>query len=115
MISLLITIALVGLVAWAITYFVPMAPKFKTAIYVGAGVWVILHCLEHFSLYHGKLPGVDLLIYTTIVGLVAWALTYFIPMPEKLKVAIYVIAAVGLLFYCLVYFGLWHGMPKGLR
>lgn len=54
------------------------------------------------------------MILMALVGLLAWGLTYFIPMPEKVKVAIYVVAGVGLLLYSLKYFGVWNGFPKGL-
>lgn len=52
MITLLITIALVGLAAWALTYFIPMPPKFQTLIYVVAAVFVLLYILNAFGVYH---------------------------------------------------------------
>lgn len=115
MIELLIVVALVGLTTWAITYFSPMPDKFKTAIYAVAGVWALLYVLGYFGLYHGVRPGVDLLLVIAIAGLVAWALGYFIPMPEKFRTAIYVLAGLFVLFYMLQYFGVWHGLPRGLR
>lgn len=45
-VSLLITIAIIGLIAWAIVYFIPMPPKFGTAIYVIAGIACLLMLLE---------------------------------------------------------------------
>lgn len=52
LISILITIALVGLVVWALTFFIPMPEKFKTLIYVIAGVFCLLYLLDVFGLYH---------------------------------------------------------------
>jgi hypothetical protein len=52
MITILITIALVGLVAWALTYFIPMPDKFKTLIYVVAAVFMLLYVLSAFGVYH---------------------------------------------------------------
>lgn len=46
MISLLITIALIGLLVWALITFVPMPDKFKTAIIVVAIVCVIIYVLS---------------------------------------------------------------------
>lgn len=56
-----------------------------------------------------------ILVTIAIVGLIAWALTYFIPMPEKFKTAIYVVAGIGLLLYLLQFLGVGHGLPRMLR
>lgn len=48
-IQLLVVIAIVGLIAWAIVYFIPMPPKFATAIYVVAGVACLLIILSMFT------------------------------------------------------------------
>lgn len=53
MISLLIYIAILGLIAWAIVYFIPMPPKFATAIYVLAGIIALLLVLQAFGLMTG--------------------------------------------------------------
>lgn len=49
MISLLIVIALVGLVAWALTYFIPMPPKIATLVQVVAAVCILLYVLQWFG------------------------------------------------------------------
>lgn len=54
MISLLITIALVGLIVWLITQYIPMPPVFKTAITVVAAVVVILWLMRVLGV--GDLP-----------------------------------------------------------
>lgn len=46
MIEIILTIALVGLIVWAITYFIPMPEKFKTGIYVVAGILLLLYILK---------------------------------------------------------------------
>ncbi len=46
MISIILTVALFGLLAWAICYFFPMPPKIKTAIYVAASIVAFLYLLE---------------------------------------------------------------------
>jgi len=57
MLTFIITIALVGLVVWGITHFIPMPPKFATAIQVIAGVVLLLYVLQFFGLWKGHLPG----------------------------------------------------------
>lgn len=52
-------------------------------------------------------PFITLIIVIALMGLIVWAVTYFIPMPEKFKVAIYVVAGVCLLLYLLSFFGLF--------
>ncbi len=53
LISLVIAIALVGLVVWAIVHLIPMPPPFKTVIYVVAGVALLFYLLNFFGLWHG--------------------------------------------------------------
>lgn len=50
MISLLVWIALVGLLVWAITTFIPMPSQFKTLIIVVAVVVVLLYLFNAFGL-----------------------------------------------------------------
>lgn len=52
---------------------------------------------------------ISLIISIALLGLIVWAVTYFIPMPEKFKTLIYVVAGVCLLLYLLYYLGVWHG------
>lgn len=52
---------------------------------------------------------VSIVIAIALVGLVCWAVTYFIPMPDKFKTAIYVVCGVGLLLWLLSVFGMWNG------
>lgn len=56
MISLIVSIALVGLLVWAVTFFIPMPEKFKQAIFVLAGVGLLLYCLRVFGIWNGPLP-----------------------------------------------------------
>lgn len=53
MIGLIITIALLGLIVWAVTTYIPMPPPFKTAIYVIAVICLILYVLSAFGLLGG--------------------------------------------------------------
>ena len=52
MIQIIVTIALVGLLVWAITTLVPMPPKFAQAITVIAVVFVVLYALDERGIYH---------------------------------------------------------------
>jgi hypothetical protein len=50
LIELVVVIALVGLVVWAITTLVPMPQQFKTAIYVLSVVFLVIYLLQAFGL-----------------------------------------------------------------
>ena len=50
LISLLVTIAIIGLIVWAITTLVPMDAKFKQIITVIAIVFVVLYVLGAIGL-----------------------------------------------------------------
>ena len=53
LITVLLTIAIIGLVAWLIVRFIPMPPNFATIIYVVAGIVVLLYILSAFGLISG--------------------------------------------------------------
>jgi hypothetical protein len=59
LLGLILLIAIVGLVVWLITTYIPMDPKFKTLIYVVAIVVLLLYLLQAFGLIGGsvKLTG----------------------------------------------------------
>lgn len=42
MISLILTLAVVGMIVWAITTYIPMDPMFRTIIYVVVAVFLIV-------------------------------------------------------------------------
>lgn len=46
MIALIIYIAIIGLIVWAITTLIPMPPPFKTIIFVIAGIFCLLILLR---------------------------------------------------------------------
>lgn len=52
---------------------------------------------------------IELILVIAVIGLVVWAITALIPMPEPFKKAIYVVSVVVLAFYVLSSFGLLHG------
>ncbi len=49
MVTLLLTIALIGLLVWALTTFIPMPDGFKKAIYAVGIIVVILMALSAFG------------------------------------------------------------------
>lgn len=55
LIILILGIALLGLLAWAITTYIPMDPIFKTIIYIVIAVALILFLVRQFA---GSVPNV---------------------------------------------------------
>ena len=53
MVTIIVSIALVGLVCWLVTTFVPMPPAFAKAIYAVAGVGLLLWVLNVLGLWSG--------------------------------------------------------------
>lgn len=53
MISLIVTIAIVGLIVYLITTFIPMPAQFQKAIYVVAAVGLLLYLLSALGLWNG--------------------------------------------------------------
>jgi len=58
MIGLILTLALLGLIVWLITTYVPMPPIFKTIIYVIVAVVLILYLMSIFGVGDIPLPRV---------------------------------------------------------
>ena len=52
MISLIVTLAIVGLIVWLVTAYIPMPEVFKKVIYVVAVVCVLLFVLRAFGILH---------------------------------------------------------------
>ncbi len=52
LIGLVVTIAVVGLIVWAITTLIPMPAPFKNAIYVLCVVFLVIYLLQAFGLWH---------------------------------------------------------------
>lgn len=46
LLTLIVYIAILGLIVWAITTFIPMPPQFKTLIYVSVGIVALLILLR---------------------------------------------------------------------
>jgi hypothetical protein len=55
MLTVIVTIALVGLIVWALTFFIPMPPKFAVAIQVIAGIFLLLYLLNFAGVHVGHL------------------------------------------------------------
>lgn len=53
MISIIVTIALVGLVVYLITTFIPMSPKYQKGIHIAAAVCLVFYLLRYFGLWTG--------------------------------------------------------------
>lgn len=49
---------------------------------------------------------IGLIVVIAVLGLIVWAITTLVPMPDKFRQAIYVVAVVVLVLYLLAAFGL---------
>ena len=56
MIQLILTIALLGLVVWLVTTYIPMPAPFKTIIYVIAVVILLLYLIQVFGFVDMPIP-----------------------------------------------------------
>jgi hypothetical protein len=53
MISVIVSIAVLGLIVYLLTSLIPMPEPFKRAIYIVAGVGLCLYLLRYFGLWSG--------------------------------------------------------------
>lgn len=58
MIALIITLALIGLIVYLITTYIPMPPIFKTIIYVIVAVVLILYLMRVFGIGDIAIPKI---------------------------------------------------------
>lgn len=49
MLSLIITVAIIGLLVWCLTELVPMDPKFKQLIIIIAIIGILIYVLKYFG------------------------------------------------------------------
>lgn len=52
------------------------------------------------------------ILFVALVGFLVWALTALVPMPDKFKTVIYVVAIAGVVFYLLAASGLLAQIPN---
>lgn len=57
LVTLLLLVALIGAIAWAVTTFIPMPAPFKTLVIAIAGLFAILVVLRAFGLFDGDVSG----------------------------------------------------------
>ena len=55
LIMLVLGLALIGVIVWAITTYIPMPPTFKFAIYVVSAIFMILWLVNQLG---GRIPNV---------------------------------------------------------
>jgi predicted membrane channel-forming protein YqfA (hemolysin III family) len=69
MIALIVTLAVVGLLVWLITTYIPMPPLFKTAIYIVAAICVIFYILRVFGLLNRDIavPRLGLQVHSQMI------------------------------------------------
>lgn len=58
MITLIVTLAVIGLVVWLITTYIPMPDLFKRVIYIIAVICVVFYLLQVFGLL-GHIHDID--------------------------------------------------------
>lgn len=56
MIGLILTLALTGLIVWAIVTYIPMPPVFKNAILIIAAICIILYLVSAFGIADIPVP-----------------------------------------------------------
>ncbi len=57
MITILVTIIVVGVILWLVNFLIPMDAKFKTVLNVLAGVFLLIWLLYEFGLIGGSMPN----------------------------------------------------------
>jgi hypothetical protein len=53
LVELIVLIAIIGVVVWAVTTLIPMPPQFRTAIYVVSVLFLAVYILHAFGLFSG--------------------------------------------------------------
>lgn len=56
MIGLILTLAICGLIVWAIVTYIPMPPVFRSAILIIAAICIILYLIQAFGLADIPVP-----------------------------------------------------------
>ena len=114
LVTVVITLAVVGLLLWLVNRFVPMQGQIKGilngVVVIAVVLWLlkIVGLFDNLSQFHigNNMPLVTVVITLCVVGLLLWLVNRFIPMQGQIKGILNGVVVIVVVLWLLKVFGL---------
>jgi hypothetical protein len=115
LVTVVITLAVVGLLLWLVNRFIPMQGQIKGilngVVVIAVVLWLlkIVGLFDNLSQFHigNNMPLVTVLITLCVVGLLLWLVNRFIPMQGQIKGILNGVVVIVVVLWLLKVFGLF--------
>jgi hypothetical protein len=118
LVTVVITLAVVGLLLWLVNRFIPMQGQIKSilngVVVIAVVLWLlkIVGLFDNFSQFHigNNMPLVTVVITLCVVGLLLWLINRFIPMQGQIKGILNGVVVIVVVLWLLKVFGLFDSL-----
>jgi len=115
LVTVVITLAVVGLLLWLVNRFIPMQGQIKGilngVVVIAVVLWLlkIVGLFDNLSQFHigNNMPLVTVIITLCVVGLLLWLINRFIPMQGQIKGILNGVVVIVVVLWLLKIFGLF--------
>jgi hypothetical protein len=118
LVTVVITLAVVGLLLWLVNRFIPMQGQIKGilngVVVIAVVLWLlkIVGLFDNLSQFHigNNMPLVTVVITLCVVGLLLWLINRFIPMQGQIKGILNGVVVIVVVLWLLKVFGLFDSL-----
>jgi hypothetical protein len=118
LVTVVITLAVVGLLLWLVNRFIPMQNQIKgilnAVVVIAVVLWLlkIVGLFDNLSQFHigNNMPLVTVVITLCVVGLLLWLVNRFIPMQGQIKGILNGVVVIVVVLWLLKVFGLFDSL-----
>ena len=118
LVTVVITLCVVGLLLWLVNRFIPMQSQIKgilnAVVVIAVVLWLlkIVGLLDNLSQFHigNNMPLVTVVITLCVVGLLLWLVNRFIPMQGQIKGILNGVVVIVVVLWLLKVFGLFDSL-----
>ena len=115
LVTVVITLCVVGLLLWLVNRFIPMQSQIKgilnAVVVIAVVLWLlkIVGLFDNLSQFHigNNMPLVTVVITLCVVGLLLWLVNRFIPMQGQIKGILNGVVVIVVVLWLLKVFGLF--------
>ena len=118
LVTVVITLCVVGLLLWLVNRFIPMQSQIKgllnAVVVIAVVLWLlkIVGLFDNLSQFHigNNMPLVTVVITLCVVGLLLWLVNRFIPMQGQIKGILNGVVVIVVVLWLLKVFGLFDSL-----
>ena len=118
LVTVVITLCVVGLLLWLVNRFIPMQSQIKgilnAVVVIAVVLWLlkVVGLFDNLSQFHigNNMPLVTVVITLCVVGLLLWLVNRFIPMQGQIKGILNGVVVIVVVLWLLKVFGLFDSL-----